>query len=72
MSKINFESIKTDSDMMDLAEKLGSSEKELYHRRAKQNAKGSLCEGCKHIEFIPNLYPCNNCIRLKKDMYEKE
>ena len=69
--KILFERGCTDSDLIEFCEDNNLSVREVYHTVASWIVP-ECCNGCKYIEFYSGMYPCNNCSRPKKDMYEKE
>ena len=27
------------------------------------------CKGCKYVDFLCGMYPCNDCVRIAKDHY---
>lgn len=62
--------IHTDSDILDLAEELNVSYKELDFAISMKCAEGTPCYGCKHIIMMYSMYPCTCCSRNKKDMFE--
>jgi len=69
---LDFSDVQTDSDMEDLADKLGISTEILCDEFYELKAKGTPCEGCKNYVFYPSLLPCNNCSRISKDWYQKK
>mgnify|MGYP006989190953 CR=1 FL=1 len=70
--------IRTDSDIFDLAESLGYSEKTVSKVVFQEMAAGTSCAGCKNIEsrfFNSPAWPCSKCTRRDpelKDMFELE
>lgn len=64
----------SDSDIIDFAEDHNISVRTVYDTIARHEAKGTKCEGCKHVNYKPLIHkPCNNCIRLRdySDCYER-
>lgn len=41
-------------------------------RRVALENKPLTCEGCKHISTVHFEYPCDSCMRLRVDRYERE
>lgn len=70
--------IRTDSDIFDLAESLGYSEKAVSKVVFQEMAAGTPCAGCKNIGsrfFNSPARPCSKCTRRDpelKDMFEPE
>jgi hypothetical protein len=61
--------IHTDSDIIDLADELGVSYKDLDYAIKNKYAEGTPCHNCKYVS-MNGSYPCNCCTRPRKDMYE--
>lgn len=63
----------TDSEVMDFCDDRGLEYGEVFHFLSTVFAPHT-CNGCKHIGFYSNMYPCNVCTRVsnRKDMYESE
>lgn len=66
----NLQMIRSDSDVMDLADELGISYIKLDFAICMKFAEGTPCYGCKHVSFRPSMYPCVHCSRNKKDLFE--
>lgn len=70
--------IRTDSDIFELAESLGYSEKAVSEVVFREMASGTPCAGCKNIGsrfFNSPAWPCSKCTRRDpelKDMFETE
>lgn len=70
--------IRTDSDIFELAESLGYSEKAVSEVVFREMAAGTPCAGCKNIGsrfFNSPARPCSKCTRRDpelKDMFEPE
>lgn len=64
--------IETDSDMLDLANKLGIPYKKMQYIVANKKAEGTPCHGCKHVAHGAFSLPCSKCSRGKEDMFEKQ
>lgn len=78
MTKIKLQKLKelhdngcSDSDIEDFCKKNKVSQKEAFHLISTWIAP-DCCQGCKHIDFYPDMPPCLHCSRIRKDMYEKE
>lgn len=62
--------IHTDSDVIDLAEELGISYRELDYAICNKHAEGTSCHNCKHVT-MEGMFPCNCCSRnYLVDRYE--
>lgn len=69
--------IRTDSDVIDLAEEYGAGYRQINRILDRLRAEGTPCEGCKHIweRFSGNYGSiCNRCSRVvkTKDCFEPE
>ena len=58
----------TDDDIADFCNKNSIPQKDAFERAAEYNAP-PCCIGCGNITFFPNMYPCSNCTRGRKDHY---
>lgn len=61
----------TDSDIEDYCHEHGINTGKAFHFLSVQFAPEQ-CKGCKHVDMLPNIAPCNSCSRIYKDRYEKE
>lgn len=74
VSLIEQEKIRTDSDLEDFASSNRVSEEDVFHFVAILRTQHTSCEGCKYVDFYPNMTPCSRCTRsgYNKDYFEKE
>lgn len=61
--------INTDSDIEDYARKHRISLRDFELALDLYDVIGTPCEGCEHISFRNDMYPCIICSRGKKDFY---
>ena len=66
-----YETTCTDSDIEDFCDENELSRKEAFHKIAIWSAP-ECCNGCRHVDMFPDMFPCVSCSRAKKDRYEKE
>lgn len=67
--------IRTDSDVIDLAEEYGTGYRQISGILDRLKTEGTLCEGCRHVEERWNYGSiCSRCSRLikAKDYFEAE
>lgn len=60
--------VKTDSDVMDIAEEYGISVNKLGRYMAEQAAP-TCCKGCEYVVNRGAFSPCTECTRGKQDYY---
>lgn len=72
VSRIQNETIQTDSDIEDFCEEFGVDERDAFRYLAELQTEHTECKGCDYIEYFGSgMYPCNACRRGKKDMYKR-
>ena len=62
--------IHTDSDVMDLADELGVSYRQLDYAIQNKLKENTPCHNCKHVACYDAMYPCIACSRGRQDLYE--
>ena len=71
---IESEKIHSDSNLENFADENRVSKKDVFHFVAILRTQHTYCEGCKYVDFYPNMTPCSRCIRsgYNKDYFERD
>lgn len=60
----------SDSRIEELSKARHLNPSQVFHFIAVQNAP-DCCKCCNHVDFFPDMFPCNRCCRAKVDYYEE-